>query len=377
MNRPPQSASVKPKCVLIVATEPGISAVRLATTLVSVGCRVELMCSAQHPALASDEISAHHNYWPMLPITALRRALRTSHADLLVFSDPLSFMLVEELARWALAKSSEEAVAVLTVLRRSFGSIECLPLARSRVALLAAAEAADVPVPLTLRLRDDADLARVAQEMTSPWMLKADSTWSGFGVHEVRESRGLDSRRKQLQQPLGFWRSLERGWSGREWRHMHVWLRGNRREVIAQTSISGHQRTGIAVCARGRLLDAAYLPPQHIEGAGEPSPALTIVEDEAMLESMRRTVAALGVSGFCSFDFVIEAETRAAVLLNVNLWPSTFAELPLDLSRELCGALVRELMWRELPDCSNRTEESLRSSVPQEFTRDPAATVPA
>lgn len=368
-----QTAGAAGKRVLLLATTNWISTAQLAMALSAVGCRVELMAPAGHPALATDAIVAHHSYWPMMPMASLRRALGACRPDLLLLADELSFLLVEELAHWALATDTGEAAATLALLRRSFGSIECLPLTRSRMALLAAAEAAGVRIPLTYPLRRDSDVERVTQEMPGPWMLKADATWGGFGVRKVVEAARLGAAWRQLQQPLGFFRSLKRGWSGKEWAHLQVWLRGSKRDVIAQSFIPGSERTGMAVCLRGRIVAAVCLQVEETQYANGPSSLLRVVEDDGLLQSMHRLAGALGLSGFCGFDFMVEAETAEPMLLEMNMRPTQIAHLPLGPGRDLCAALARHVLaGSEVADRASATETGLIAQFPQEILRDPA-----
>ncbi len=373
MKKNTLAASPDRKRILIIATTHWVSTGRLAMALNSMGCRVELMAPDGHPALVTEAIEAHHGYWPMMPLAGLRRALGASRPDLLLLADELSFLLVEELSRWAQATNSGEAEVTLNLLRRSFGNLECLPLTRSRIALLTAAETAGVSIPLTTPVREPADLRRVAQEMPGPWMLKADSTWGGFGVRKVDRPDRLVSTWKRLQQPLSFSQSVKRGWEGKEWGHLHLWLRGTNREVIAQSFVQGRERTGMTVCSGGRLLAAVCLQVEEIGYANGPASKLRVVEDAAMLEAMRRVTGATGISGFCGFDFMLDANTGEPHLLELNMRPTQLAHLPLGDSRDLCATLLRELLGlREVKDRPTPASGGLIATFPQHIQNDPS-----
>lgn len=372
MNENTISESPDRKRILIIATAHWVSTGRLAMALSSLGCRVELMAPKDHPALATDAITVHHHYWPMMPLAGLRRALGASRPDLLLLADELSFLLAEELGRWAMATDSGEADATLQLLRRSFGNLECLPLTRSRMALLTTAETAGVPIPLTTSLRKAADLRRVAQEMPGPWMLKADSTWGGFGVRRVDHAERLGSTWKRLQQPLNLLQSIKRGWRGKEWGHLHLWLRGADRDVIAQSYMHGRERTGMTVCSNGRVLAAVCLQVEEIGYANGPASKLRIVEDEAMLQAMERVAAATGISGFCGFDFMLDAASGEPHLLEMNMRPTQLAHLSLGDGRDLCATLVRELLGLvDVKDRPTPLNHGLIAMFPQHILQDP------
>ncbi len=366
------SANDAPKRILIFATTHWVSTARLAMSLAAFACRVDLLAPPNHPALATDAVAAHHRYWPLMPMRGLRRALRVSGPDLLLVADELSFLLVEELSHWASTTGGAEAAGVLALLQRSFGSIDCLPLTRSRMALLSAAAAAGTPIPPTMALRDKANLDQLAREMPGPWMFKADATWGGFGVRKVCDASHLSPTWKHLQQPLNLLQSLKRGWRGKEWGHLHVWLGGSKREVIAQKFIAGTERTGMAVCARGRLIAVACLAVEQVRYENGPASILRAVEDPAMLESIRRIAAATGISGFCGFDFMVSAETGEPLLLEMNMRPTQLAHLSLGAGRDLCAALLRALLQcEEAADRPNAAESGLVALFPQEILRDP------
>ena len=376
MDKETVTKSPDRKRILIIATTHWVSTGRLAMVLHSMNCRVELMAPKAHPAVATDAIAVHHGYWPMMPLAGLRRALSASRPDLLLLADELSFLLVEELGRWAQATDSGEAKATLNLIRRSFGTLECLPLTRSRMALLTAAESAGVAIPLTAPLREASDLRRVTQEMPGPWMLKADSTWGGFGVRKVDHPDRLGGTWKRLQQPLNLPQSIKRGWRGKEWGHLHLWLRGADRDVIAQSFVQGRERTGMTVCSEGHLLAAVCLQVEEVGYANGPACKLRVVEDPAMLEAMRRVAAATGISGFCGFDFMLDANTGEPYLLEMNMRPTQLAHLPLGPGRDLCATLVRELLGAgekvDLQDRPTPVSHGLIATFPQHILSDPS-----
>ena len=373
MSQSPCNPTSSPKQVLIVATTHWISTARLAMSLSALGCRVDLMAPAEHPALATEAIHQHHRYLPLMPMSGLRRALRSSRPDLLLLADELSFLLVEELAQWAQANEGSEAVAIVALLRRSFGNLESLPLTRSRIALLETAELAGVSIPLTAPLRNRADVLRVAEEMPGPWMLKADSTWGGFGVRKVDDHDDLNATWRSLQRPLDFLRSVKRGWSGKEWGHLNLWLRGDKRDVIAQSFVQGTERTGLAVCRNGQISAAVCLEVEEVRYPNGPASIVRIVEDDAMQDSMYQTAASLGISGFCGFDFMLHAETGQRLLLEMNMRPTQLAHLPLGAGRDLCAAFVRDVLGDTgVADRPNAAETGLVALFPQEVLRDPS-----
>ena len=372
MTTPLPPTTNGPKRILIFATTHWVSTARLAMSLAGFACRVELLAPSGHPALATNAIAAHHRYWPLVPLHGLRRALQASAPDLLLIADELSFLVVEELSHWALAHESMEAHAVLALLQRSFGSVQCLPLTRSRMALLRAAASVGVPIPPTVALHRPSDLDRLSRNGTGSWMLKADATWGGFGVRRVDEASQLETTWKRLQHPFNLLQSLKRGWCGREWGHLHLWLHGRKRDVIAQEFVAGRERTGMAMCAHGKVLALACLEVEQVRYENGPASIVRVVDDPMMVESMLRTAAAVGISGFCGFDFIVSAETGEPLLLEMNMRPTQLAHLSLGTGQDLCAALLRSLVHdAQAGDRTNAAPSGLVAMFPQEILRDP------
>ena len=369
----PTNVSGSPVRILLFATTHWMSTARLAAALADFGCRVDLIAPAGHPALLTEAIAKHYKYWPFWPLGGLRRAIRVSQPDLLLLADELSGLLVEELAAAMQSRGDEEARGVLDLIRRSFGRGNALPLTRSRITLLTAAAMAGVPVPPTLGLQQEADLRRLPEEVRGPWMLKADATWGGFGVRRVDESMELGGTWRSLRRPLDLPRSLKRGWKEKEWGHLYCWLKGGGRDVIAQGFVSGRERTGMAVCKEGQVCAAVCFDVEQVRCANGPASIVQAVQDPRLLDSMQRTAAALGISGFCGFDFMLEEKTGTPLLLEMNMRPTQLAHLSLGAGQDLCAALLRELVGRKaVQDRPTVAEQGRIALFPQEILRDPS-----
>ena len=90
-----------------------------------------------------------------------------------------------------------------------------------------------------------------------------------------------------------------------------------------------------------------------------------------MLQSAHRIVAALGISGFCGFDFMVDAETGDPLLLEMNTRPTQLAHLSFGAGRDLCAALVRNLLaGNDATDRPNVATADLVALFPQEIRRD-------
>ena len=95
-----------------------------------------------------------------------------------------------------------------------------------------------------------------------------------------------------------------------------------------------------------------------------------------MLEAMRRVAEATGISGFCGFDFMLDAASQEPHLLEMNMRPTQLAHLPLGAGRDLCATLVREVLGLgEMGDVKDRptpVSHGLIATFPQHILNDPS-----
>jgi hypothetical protein len=203
-------------------------------------------------------------------------------------------------------------------------------------------------------------------------MLKADATWGGFGVRSASHPKALLPTWRGLQRPLNLLQSIKRGWDAQEWGHIRIWMRGDKRDVIVQQFVKGRERTGMAMAIRGEMSASVCFEVEEVRYANGPSSIVRVVEDDAITDSMRRVIKVLGITGFCGFDFMLDAKTDQRQLLEMNMRPTQLAHLPLGPGMDLCAALVRDVLGAtDLIDRTAATDSSLIAMFPQEILRDP------
>jgi hypothetical protein len=88
-----------------------------------------------------------------------------------------------------------------------------------------------------------------------------------------------------------------------------------------------------------------------------------------MVETAKRVVSRLGLSGFVGFDFVIQQGSGEPYLIEMNLRPTPISHLALDASGDLIGALGGRPRASIEPQVARAN--GIIAIFPQEFWRDP------
>jgi hypothetical protein len=100
-----------------------------------------------------------------------------------------------------------------------------------------------------------------------------------------------------------------------------------------------------------------------------PSSVVRVIEDAAMEAAMRKILGRLGMSGFCGFDFMVDAR-GTPLLIEMNPRPTQLAHLALGVGKDLAAAYLRGVVGIAVTDRKGETDKPLIALFPQELERD-------
>ncbi|MBE7159572.1 MAG: ATP-grasp domain-containing protein, partial [Rhodospirillales bacterium] len=248
------------------------------------------------------------------------------------------------------------------------------PVVTSRARLLALATAQGVRVPPSVALPDLRALQRWMEDHPTPWVMKADGSWSGFGVRIINDAAEAEAAFTQLSQRASLRFALRE--SILEGNHFgyRPWLRHDRPALSAQGFVDGWPANIGVACWKGEVLASTCAEAVATETATGPSTVARIIQNAEMTEAARRIVSALGLSGLIGFDFMIEAATGAAYLIEMNPRSTPICALRLGAGRDLTEALLARRMGRPVRERAPRTERDIVVAFPETWMLDPSNT---
>lgn len=357
--------------VLLLATGRWMSTARLALALKSLGCEVGIMAQRRHPAVATGIVASRYAYKSLRPVQSVLEAVRGFRPDAVIPADELAVLHVEELRAAAEEAEGDEQRGLIAMLDRSGIRPELMRVGRSRIALMQLAQREGVPTPDTEPVNDEPDLAGAVARLGLPLVLKADATFGGRGVKVVESLGEARASWLKLHRAPTMLDAARRGVVWHEWTHIRPWARGETRAVAAQRLVHGHERTAMAMTHNGALLAFVCLEVVQASAVRGPSSVVRVIEDAAMERAMRRVASALGLSGFCGFDFMVDQASGTPLLLEMNQRPTQLVHLPLGAERDLVAAYMRGVLGMEVSDREPATRGDLIALFPQELQRDP------
>jgi carbamoylphosphate synthase large subunit len=353
--------------ILLATTGQLPSTARLALELHDAGARVSLIAPSNHPAWTLDLFQHRVTYRALAPCRGLEAALRRLQPDIVI---PCDERTVRDLQAVAQATKHHD---IKRLIEGSTAPAENFPIITSRTALLAVAQQHGVRVPPSMPLSDVDALDRWTANHAAPFVLKADGSWAGFGVRIISNAATAKDAYARMVRPVSARMALRE--SALEGNHFEIrtCLRRERPAISVQGYVDGWPANIGVACWQGEVLAATCAEAIATTSATGPSTITRIIQNAEMIDAATRVVRALGLSGMIGFDFMIEAASGAAYLIEMNPRNTPICAIRLGPGRDLAEALVARIAGRPVRDRPARTERDVVVFFPDTWQEDPAS----
>jgi hypothetical protein len=328
--------------VLVVGTNRlAAHPARMVMEFSDLGCAVAAVC-ARHgdPIRTLDCVETIYPYQGFRPLASLRSAIRDFLPDLIVPTCDCSVGHLYQLHGDAVRTGDRELARTL---ERSLGNPASFSICQNRYDLLRIACEEGIPIPETLELTEEDDLAWL-DKSGRKWALKADGSAGGDGVWSVKNRTdaqvGVASawRKKPLrwvEKRIDLYRGL--GLIFDEWKQPLP-------RLILQEWIDGRPANCAMACWEGEILAGNCVEVLESDGERGHATMVELVEGAPMFEAARRIARRLHLSGFFGLDFIIEHTTKRHFLLELNPRCSALSGLPLGDGHDLPAALRARIL---------------------------------
>ncbi|MBW4024281.1 MAG: ATP-grasp domain-containing protein [Proteobacteria bacterium] len=318
---------------------------RLPATLAAhgVGCAIlappGFYCTASRAIQRHFRLPPHCGMW--LGITFLRPLLESAarewQADLIIPLDDVAARCLR-----GLVSTPATSAALRAVLQTSLGAPSGYADSCSRSGLMQLAERLGVRVPRFTVTPDPAKRLEQAASWGYPVVLKVEHTCGGHGVTIATTPEQLAaSVAAAAGAPL--WLRMKHRLRNRVWR-----LTGREETAkappLVQSFVQGVPAMRTVSAWQGAVLDGiSFVADKTHPAPTGPSTIVRHVENDEMADSARRLVAALGCSGFVSFDFMLNEATGEAALIEMNPRPIGTTHLAALFGHDACVPLLARL----------------------------------
>jgi hypothetical protein len=353
-----------------VTTTNWVPTARLAVALACAGFRVEALCPPGHPVGQTHAASRTHSYQGLAPLGSLLRAIAAAKPDLLLPGDDLAARHLHELYRRRELDSTETAT-LRPLLESSLGSPESFPIVHSRAAFMELARAEGIRVPETGAVETEEQVKNSVERFGLPIVLKADGTSGGEGVRVVRTASDAQLAFRKLQSPPLLARAFKRALVDRDRTLLRPSLLRRRPAVSAQAFVAGREATSTIICWKGAVLASLHFEVLRKCHAAGHATVVRLIENAEISAAVESIVRRMRLSGFCGFDFMLEAKTGNAYLIEINPRATQVGHLTLGAGRDLPAALYGAVMGQPSRMAPAVTENPTIALFPHEWARDP------
>jgi carbamoylphosphate synthase large subunit len=213
-----------------------------------------------------------------------------------------------------------------------------------------------------------------AGQVGFPMVLKVDGTSGGEGVRIVRSMEEAERAFRTLQAPPLLAKAIKRVVIDQDVTLVWPCLLRRRSVVNAQTFIPGREATSLVACWKGVVLAALHFEVLNKQDATGPASVMRLVENPGMTAAAEKMVRRLNLSGLHGFDFMLEAQTGNAYLIEINPRTTQVGHLRLGPGRDIPAALFAAASGAEVQEVAKVTDKDTIALFPQEWLRNPAST---
>lgn len=340
--------------------------------LAAAGCKVEAVCPSGHPLDKTRAVQHVYDYNGLAPVSSLVRAIRATNPHLVIPADDLATWHLHELHSRE-CKDGSMGSQIAKLIERSLGSVDSFPVVRARNAFMQLAKEEGVRVPETVVVRNKQDLLNWITEAGFPTVLKANGTSGGDGVKVVSALNEAESAFRKLQSPPLFARAAKRAVIDRDLTLIWPSLKRRRPTVNAQAFVDGREATSAIVCWQGAVLASVHFEVVQKARATGHATVIRRIDHPEMKSAAEKIASRLKLSGFHGLDFMIEAETGNAYLIEINPRTTQVGHLTLGPGRDLPAALYAAVTGQNVEPAPKISENDTISLFPQEWKRDPSS----
>lgn len=361
-------ALIEPK-VLLVTTRPWVASARLALAFRDSGCTVSMICPDGHPIELTSLKARTYHYRGLAPLDSTRAAIAYFQPDLVVPCDDLARAHLNSI-HLEESRRSSGTTALLTLIERSLGDPYNYAVQLSRSALIALAREEGIAAPETRIISSIAELRSWIGQFGLPTVLKTSGTSGGIGVKKARFQEEAEQFFRALQSPQRMDQAIKRALVDRDTSLILPWLQRQTRIVNAQQFLPYTDATIAIACWQGKVLASISTEVLRTTRPNGPSSVVRLVHNADMKQAAAKLAGCLGLSGLYGFDFLVDAATGKAWLIEMNPRATQTCYLPLGTGHNLTVALTATLLGRPIPESNSITDRDVIALFPHEWLAD-------
>jgi len=360
--------------ILVATTLHWASTTRLALAMEEAGLKVAVLAPEGHALHRMDAIGHRRIYSGNAAFPrALAKAALDFAPDLIVPGDDRAVRAMHTLYDKARRKGRRWDRLAATI-GDSLGDPAGFAITGAKAAFATFSRAEGLPLPETWPVPDGTALKSLLRTVPFPAVLKVDHSWGGMGVRIVRNEAEARRAFAELSRARGWRSGVKHALDSLSVTPLIDRTFAADPPMALQPFVRGQPANRAVFCRDGAVL--AGLTVGMVQSAHETGPATVVrVLDRPDIDAVTATIVRrLSLSGFVGVDFVIDAATGRAVLLELNPRPTQTCHFAFERSCDLVGAMAASLLRAPHRALPAQVKPDTIALFPQEVWRDPVST---
>ena len=243
---------------------------------------------------------------------------------------------------WQLHQLYEQQPELRALIARSLGAAAHFEVVDSRERLQEVAQELHIRVPQTRRAQSIDDLRAWFERVGDTVVLKQDGTWGGNGVRVAQSITEAAQELTRMLRPTPWTVVCKRMVVDRD--PLALWNKRHENPVVTlQEFIPGRPANLMMACWKGQVLGAVTVEVLRSQGATGAAMVVRLIDHCEIARAACKLAKRLELSGFHGLDFVLEADSGAAYLIEMNPRCTQLGHLPISGQGSLAGLLCRKL----------------------------------
>jgi carbamoylphosphate synthase large subunit len=325
--------AVLPPRVMLIAVENWPTGARFVRELRITGFDVAAVASSANLLHRMPGLKCY-NHSALAPLRSIAHAIKKWSPQLLLCIDDRAVMLLHRLYERAAGLGANEHRALI---ERSLGDPTFYTSTLKKTKLISTARQFPLRCPETAVVTNIEELTANLQAIGLPAVLKVDGSSGGRGIRIART----------IEQAVAALRDLQ-NWSPSSNRVHRLFDRVSTSlqsscempAVSVQPYIHGRPANRAVACWNGKVLAGISVEAVEVSSETGPCTVVRTIDNDEMEAGTAKLVRALGLSGLCGFDFILDGEA-AAWLIELN--PRVTPTCHLVRNSDLIGALYTQV----------------------------------
>jgi hypothetical protein len=321
--------------VLLASTLWWPLSARLAMRFLRYGCQVSAICPPDHLLAHVPGIGAQYPYRSLDSLASLESAIARAQPDMVIPCD--------DRVVWQLHELHARRPHLRPLIESSLGRPSEYATVARRHRLLETAHSVGIRIPETREVFSENDVRDWFRGGAVRSVLKIDGTSGGNGVAIVdTEAQALQAY-AELARPTPLPTAVKRWVVNGDPLALWSWRNQGSAPITIQRFIPGRPANAMLACWRGEVVALVSVEVLSSLGSTGAGLVVRVIRNPEITRIATLLTERLGLTGFCGLDFILDAETGGAHLIEMNPRCTQLGHLPVSEQGDLAGALYGKL----------------------------------